>query len=213
MKYVAKSYEGIYYMIISVDNDYEKKDENEIIFESVEEAENFPIPCKLENGEYVHADLPESIFERERDVNKERVAKINWLSEQCNINIISGIDVETTAGVEHFSLEETDQINLTTASNSILLGAETYPYHADNKLCRNFTAKEIQDISNAAISHKTYNLTLCNHLMEWARRAESVNELDKIHYSTDGMPDDLMKNMNLILYGNEDGNIQEDTTV
>lgn len=42
------------------------------------------------------------------------------ISDACNTAIIAGIDVETTHGIEHFSLEETDQINLTTAYNTVL---------------------------------------------------------------------------------------------
>lgn len=109
------------------------------------------------------------------------------------------MDVETTEGIEHFSLEETDQINLTTALSAIEQGAKGYPYHADKKLCRMFTAVEIKAIAEKATAHKLYHTTLCNHLLTLVRRATTTAELDKITYSADCLPLDLAENMKKIL--------------
>jgi hypothetical protein len=128
-----------------------------------------------------------------------RAAKEAELSAECNAAIEAGMDVETSRGTEHFSLQETDQINLTTAYNAILSGASDYPYHADGALCRMFTAAEITAISNASIAHKLYHTTLCNHLLTWARRAESEEELNSITYTAEGLPDDLAANMAQVL--------------
>lgn len=128
-----------------------------------------------------------------------REFKEEELSAACNAAIVAGMDVETTQGAEHFSLQETDQINLTTAYNAILSGARSYPYHADGALCRMFTAEEITAISNASIAHKLYHTTLCNHLLTWVRRAETEEELDSITYTEEGLPDDLAANMAQIL--------------
>lgn len=128
-----------------------------------------------------------------------RSEKESEISTACNAAIVAGMDVETTQGTEHFSLEETDQINLTTAYNAVLSGAASYPYHADGQLCRMFTAEEITAISNASIRHKLYHTTLCNHLLTWARRAETAEELERITYTADGMPEDLAANMTQIL--------------
>ena len=88
---------------------------------------------------------------------------------------------------------------MTTAYNAVMAGAESYPYHADGQLCRMFTAEEITAISNASIRHKLYHTTLCNHLLTWARRAETAEELERITYTADGMPEDLAANMTQIL--------------
>lgn len=126
-------------------------------------------------------------------------AKEAEISAACNAAIVAGMDVETAQGTEHFSLQETDQINLTTAYNAILSGASGYPYHADGSLCRMFTADEITAISNASIAHKLYHTTLCNHLLTWARRAETEEELNGITYTAEGLPDDLAANMAQVL--------------
>lgn len=128
-----------------------------------------------------------------------RAAKEADLSAACNAAITAGIDVETTQGTEHFSLTETDQINLTTAHNAVLMGASGYPYHADGTMCRMFSSDEIKAISEAGIVHIIYHTTLCNHLLTWARRAETIEEIEGITYTAEGMPEDLAANMASVL--------------
>ena len=128
-----------------------------------------------------------------------RADKLAELSASCSASITAGMDVETTQGTEHFSLQETDQINLTTALSAVQSGASGYPYHADGQLCRLFTAAEIQSIAEASVRHKLYHTTLCNHLLTWARRAETREELSGITYTANGMPEDLASNMAAVL--------------
>lgn len=128
-----------------------------------------------------------------------RAAKEDALSAECNAAIVAGMDVETSQGAEHFSLQETDQINLTTALSAVQAGAAGYPYHADGQLCRMFSAAEIQAIAQASIEHKLYHTTLCNHLLTWARRAETAEELTGIAYTAEGLPEDLAANMAQVL--------------
>lgn len=146
------------------------------------------------NGEYTIEDVPD-----DRPLDEIRADKLAELSASCNAAITAGMDVETTQGTEHFALEETDQINLTTALSAVQSGAAGYLYHADGQLCRLFTAAEIQAIAAASVRHKLYHTTLCNHLLTWARRAETKEELSGITYSADGLPDDLASNMAAVL--------------
>ena len=160
---------------------------------------------------YTEDDIPRyklvdsSLIERtEEEINQDRLPSIRLLKEKeisnsCNQAIISGMDVTTTVGVEHFSLQETDQINLTAALTAIQQGASVYPYHADKSLCRMFTAEEIKNISQSAIQHKLYHTTLCNHLLTWIRRSTSREEIENISYSAENLPDDLAQNMLSIL--------------
>ena len=146
------------------------------------------------NGEYTIEDVPD-----DRPLDEIRTDKLAELSASCNAAITAGMDVETTQGTEHFSLQETDQINLTTALSAVQSGAAGYPYHADGQLCRLFTETEIQAIAAASVRHKLYHTTLCNHLLTWARRAETREELSGITYASDGMPEDLASNMAAVL--------------
>lgn len=146
------------------------------------------------NGEYTIEDVPD-----DRPLDEIRADKLAELSASCNDAITAGMDVETTQGTEHFSLQETDQINLTTALSAVQSGASGYPYHADGQLCRLFTAAEIQAIAAASVKHKLYHTTLCNHLLTWARRAATKEELSGITYSADGLPEGLASNMAAVL--------------
>ena len=156
--------------------------------------QNIPV-YKLDGSvEYREMEIPDT-----DPLESARAAKEAEMSSACNAAIVAGMDVATTQGTEHFSLQETDQINLTTAYNAVMAGAEQYPYHADGKLCRMFTADEIKAISAASIQHKMYHTTLCNHLLTWARRAETAEELDGITYTEEGLPEDLAQNMAQIM--------------
>ena len=146
------------------------------------------------NGEYTIEEEPD-----DRPLDEIRADKLAELSASCNAAITAGMDVETTKGTEHFSLQETDQINLTTALSAVQSGATNYPYHADGQLCRLFTAAEIQAIAAASVKHKLYHTTLCNHLLTWARRAVTAEELSGITYSAIGLPEDLAANMAAVL--------------
>ena len=183
-------------MIIKINNDTE--------YDFIEaKRENGQIVGTLTNGSEVilGGDIPgiDELFLNNRPLDEIRADKLEELSSSCNAAITDGMDVETTQGTEHFSLQETDQINLTTALSAVQSGAAGYPYHADGQLCRLFTAAEIQAIAAASVKHKLYHTTLCNHLLTWARRAETKEELSGITYAADGMPEDLAANMAAVL--------------
>lgn len=183
-------------MIIKINNDTE--------YDFIEaKRENGQIVGTLTDGSEVilGGDIPgiDELFLNNRPLDEIRADKLAELSASCNDAITAGMDVETTQGTEHFSLQETDQINLTTALSAVQSGAAGYPYHADGQLCRLFTAAEIQAIAAASVKHKLYHTTLCNHLLTWARRAETKEELSGITYAADGMPEDLAANMAAVL--------------
>ena len=132
-------------------------------------------------------------------VDEVRTHTLEAISQACYEAIVNGIDVTLSDGTTgHFSLEETDQINLTTAYNAVQQGAVGYPYHADGQLCKVYPAEDIINISNVATSHKLYHLTYCNHMMAWTRRAETVEELERIVYGAE-LPEDLAENMQEVL--------------
>lgn len=135
------------------------------------------------------------------DLDTIRAAKLSELSDACNAAIVAGCDVTLADGtVEHFALEETDQINLNTAYTACRQGAKEYPYHADGQLCRLYSAADIIAIGDAATAHKLYHTTYCNHMMMWARRVETADELSDIVYGAE-LPGDLKANMASVLGG------------
>lgn len=133
------------------------------------------------------------------DLERLRESKLTEMSLSCRAAIVAGCEVVLADGSkERFSLEETDQINLTAAATAVAQGAVGYPYHADGQLCRLYPAADIGAIATAATAHKLFHTTYCNHVMTWVRRAESVEELTAITYGAD-LPDDLQANMEEVL--------------
>ena len=171
-------------------------------FQKTEDTEDRPGCYVLTayKGDQAGLDAWEQAHPAPDPLEEVREGKLTELSNVCNAAIVAGMNVETARGIEHFSLEETDQINLTTALSAVQQGAEGYPYHADGALCRLFSAAEIQAVAAASVRHKLYHTTLCNHLMTWARRAEQAEEIAAIRYSGDALPADLAANMAVVLH-------------
>lgn len=136
---------------------------------------------------------------QDRPTPKE--AKLAEIAAACEAAIYAGVGVQTTEGVEHFSLTLNDQTNI---SNLALQSAQGLPvlYHADGKLCRAFSPEEMGAVATAAVMHKTYHTTLCNHLNVWIRRTEDDEELAAITYDS-VLPADLAANMNALLGGGD----------
>lgn len=130
------------------------------------------------------------------DADKE--AKLRAISQTCEQIIFGGVDVEIGGERLHFSLTTEDQINLSTAMQTIEAGAPAFPYHSDKGLCRLYGADEIRDIYSAAEKHKLYHTTYCNHLNFWTHRVEGLDEFDGIYYGAE-LPEDLAANMSAVL--------------
>jgi len=129
-----------------------------------------------------------------------QTAKLAELSAACSKAIVAGCDVELSGVSGHISLTAEDQINLTAALNAVENGAEGYPYHLDGQLCVVFSAGDIRLLAQAAATHKLYHTTYYNHLAEWVRRCETMEEVQEITYGAE-LPEDLAANMQMILEG------------
>lgn len=132
------------------------------------------------------------------DQNTYKNDKISYLSFNCNKMITNGFDIELSDTSGHVSLTAEDQINLSTAYNSILQGAAQYPYHLDGQLCQMFSAEDISKIAQTATAHKLYHTTYFNHLKSWVERCETKEEIDAIDYGSE-LPEDLASSMNSII--------------
>lgn len=145
----------------------------------------------------------------EKATEEEIQQKYNLISKACEDTIHNGFQLETTVGVETFSLTDQDQSNLTTAANAIQNGATKYLYHANKTLCRVYTAQEIKAIADAAVAHTIYHTTYCNHMFRWLDRIETKEELDKVYYGAE-LPEDLATHMQTII---EESELLNESTV
>ena len=100
----------------------------------------------IENSTYTvyeYGEVPTPPTEEEQ-METLRAKKLEEASDACEAAITAGIDVLFGDGTqEHFSLEVPDQSNIDGVFNAVMLGATAYPYHADGKQCKLYSAADI----------------------------------------------------------------------
>ena len=135
---------------------------------------------------------------KKKDLPTLTEKKVRMANDTCQSLIYSGIDVQLTAGTEHFSLEPNDQTNIDSMFTAVTLGASQYPYHSDGNQCTLYSA---QDIVTLYVAYKTFvtkQTTYCNFLKIWINRETDMNTIAGIMYGSE-LPEDLASQMNEIL--------------
>ena len=147
----------------------------------------------LENEKYTvyeYGEVPTPPTEKEQ-METLRAKKLEEASDACEAAITAGIDVLLGDGTqEHFSLEVPDQSNIDSIFNAVLLGATAYPYHADGKQCKLYSAADIVTLYTAKQSTITQQTTYNNSLRQWISRETSLEVLKGISYGVE-LPEDL----------------------
>lgn len=133
---------------------------------------------------------PESVEVREVDANTlEQMPKFDYLAEAvdkksaelsvaCGDAITSGIDYNG----KHYSLTASDQTNIDSMFNSIVLGADSFPYHADGEECSVMDAQSIIGLYMAYKTHVTYQTTYFNMLKAQIMTYTEPNEVYIVRY-------------------------------
>lgn len=104
----------------------------------------------------------------------------------CGKNIDHGIDVTLSSGeTEHFSLTDTDQININSALTEIMMGATDVEYHSDNGPFKVYSADDMLLICTTAQSKVKTETAYRNNLREWIKQLTDVEEIRKITYGTE----------------------------
>jgi hypothetical protein len=112
--------------------------------------------------------------------------KVSEMSKVCNNTITNGFDVVLSDGKSHhFSLTTQDQLNLITLTGLVSSGETSIAYHADNELCKFYSAEDIACITNYATQFKTYHVSYFNSLKAYIEALEDVKEISSIEYGTD----------------------------
>ena len=111
-----------------------------------------------------------------------KAAKIAEISTACNTVIVSGIDLELSAGVVHFNLALEDQSNINNLFRVVELGGTEFPYQADDGTCTVYSAQEIAQIYIAAQSHITSQTAYHNALKAYVNSLETSEEITAIQY-------------------------------
>lgn len=147
----------------------------------------------IENSTYTvyeYGEVPTPPTEEEQ-METLRAKKLEEASDACEAAITAGIDVLFGDGTqEHFSLEVPDQSNIDGVFNAVMLGATAYPYHADGKQCKLYSAADIVTLYTAKQSAITQQTTYNNALRQWIGRETSLEVLKGISYGVE-LPEDL----------------------
>lgn len=111
------------------------------------------------------------------ELETQRQEKIKELSEQCEKTITSGINVQTTYGSEHFSLQLSDQIEIDYQYGLVLTGESQVYYHADDTLARMFSAEEMTAIHLAKQEHVKFYRTYFNMLKQMVKDCKTKEQI------------------------------------
>lgn len=112
-------------------------------------------------------------------------AKRAEVNAACGQIICNGITVELSTGSQHFSLSQTDQLNLFGLQAQIASGVTQIIYHADGQPCRFYPASDITLLIEKAMFHASYHTTYANSLRSWIDSAETAEELQEVYYGAD----------------------------
>lgn len=117
------------------------------------------------------------------DLETVRAAKIAEMSAACNAAINAGTTVQMPDGTqEAFTYSTADQANVSEMFMACLMGAESYPYHANDEPCQSYTAAEIMAIYGTLSMYKTGQLTYHNQLKQSINAMEAVQEVQAVTY-------------------------------
>lgn len=138
---------------------------------------------KLADGAPVLRSEEEIEADRLPDLETVRAAKTAEISAACNAAINAGTTVQMPDGTqEAFTYSTSDQANISEMFMACLMGAESYPYHANDEACKSYTAAEIMSIYGTLSMYKTGQLTYHNQLKQSINAIETVQEVQAVTY-------------------------------
>ncbi len=122
----------------------------------------------------------------EPELTRTRQEIIKQMRDKCNEVITKGFDIELSDGEKHhFSLEIIDQINIKNLLLKSQSGETELSYHADDEICRFFTAEEILLINNKMEETIEYHTTYFNSLKNYINSLSVQDDLQRITYGVE----------------------------
>lgn len=119
----------------------------------------------------------------EGEINNIKNNKIEELSKQCNQLIITGSKIKLSDESEkEFSYSTDDQANISEMFNAILMGATSYPYHANDEGCKMYSSADIVTIYSTLSSLKTGQITYFNQLKQYVKTLNTVSDIESVTY-------------------------------
>lgn len=114
-----------------------------------------------------------------------KAAKKAEINAACGQAVCNGVTVELSTGFEHFSLSQSDQINLFGLQAQLTSGVEQVVYHADGEPCRYYPASDLSLLIDKAMFHVSYHITYANSLKSWIDGIATADELQEVYFGAD----------------------------
>ena len=109
--------------------------------------------------------------------------KLAELSEVCGAAINAGAAVTLPDGTEEqFTYSTADQANISEMFTACLMGAQSYPYHANDESCKTYTAAQIMAIYGTLSMYKTGQLTYHNQLKQYVKTLDDMEDVLAVVY-------------------------------
>lgn len=121
--------------------------------------------------------IQDNSLTEELTLDQEKERKILEMMACCQSIITNGIDYNN----EHYRLNTTDQINLTSLG-ALAQQGKSVPYHADGKVCRIYTSDEMLGLIQAATQFIIYNTTYFNLLKHTINSMTDVETVKSVAY-------------------------------
>lgn len=131
---------------------------------------------KFIDGEFILKDGAQ-----QEKLKRVQEAKINALNNICHEQIVSGFD--HTDG-HHYSLQETDQLNLQALSLMASQGQPT-SWKYDNGVCQFYTPEEMLALTGYATKYIMYHSTYYNQLKDQIKKMTSIDDIIAINYGVE----------------------------
>lgn len=113
-----------------------------------------------------------------------KTRKINKLDTICENTIQAGMDIQLSTGVRKFTLDDHDQLNLTSIGFELLMGATQVSWHIDDEAehCEYFSNTDALLIINTLSIFKKYHITYFRDLRIYIRDMTSVEDVNNAYY-------------------------------
>ena len=148
------------------------------------------VTSTAEDFHYYYSPTSDKLYDKETTsitevttLEQAMAVKLAELSEVCGAAINAGATVTLPDGTEEqFTYSTADQANISEMFTACLMGAESYPYHANDEACKSYTAAQIMAIYGTLSMYKTGQLTYHNQLKQYVKTLDDMEDVLAVVY-------------------------------
>ena len=148
------------------------------------------VTSTAEDFHYYYSPTSDKLYDKETTsitevttLEQVMAVKLAELSEVCGAAINAGATVTFPDGTEEqFTYSTADQANISEMFTACLMGAESYPYHANDEACKTYTAAQIMAIYGTLSMYKTGQLTYHNQLKQYVKTLDDMEDVLAVVY-------------------------------